>query len=105
MNDLDQMFEQDIHSVFLSDFSQMHKIGLKTVKCVIDKNIDSENHGRVVEPIYGIYKNTLTVYVKTGEIRKPEADETLSVDGSFHRVLSVSDEQGMLVIVLEENEE
>ena len=99
MNDLDCMFEEDIHDVFLADFGKMHRIGSQNVKCHIDKSSWSENMNR------GIFESTLEIYVKEGEIRTPEVDETLSIDGSFHQVLAVSFEQGMLIISVREHKE
>ncbi|GAB1826802.1 hypothetical protein [Turicimonas sp. TL08] len=99
MDDLDRMFDEDIHDVFLADFGKKHRIGSKNVKCHIDKASWTENMNR------GIFESTLEIYVKEGEIRTPEVDETLSIDGSFHRVLAVSFEQGMLVISARENNE
>lgn len=105
MNDLDRMFEEDIHDVFLADFGKMHRIGSRIVRCVIDTNVGTPNPGPMSEPHYGLSTNQLRIFVKEGDIPTPEINQNLSVDGSFHRVASISQEDGMLVITCEENNE
>ena len=102
-----EVLENDVRDVYLNleEFAEEHTIANKKVPCVIDRNFDSENSGTISDPYYGLYKNTLTIYVDAKAIRKPEVDESLTIDGSFHKVLSVSEEQGMLVIIVSENNE
>lgn len=105
MNDYDAMFHADIGSTFLRDFGKKHRIGARVVRCIIDTNVGTPNPGLMSEPYYGLSTNQLRIYVKKRDIPTPEVNQNLSVDGSFHRVVAISDEDGMLVITCEENNE
>ena len=104
MNRFDSMFQADL-DFFLFDFGREHRIGDKTIRGVIDTDTSLENPGSIKDPYFGLTKNKIRIFAKTEDLPKPEVNASLAVDGSFHRVISVSDEAGMLVIICEENNE
>lgn len=97
----------DVDAVFLNadEFADFHDIDGETVRCMIDKNIINETSDTQAYPLEGVFVNTLTIYVRTGDILTPVEGQILSVDDSMHIVRSVSEEMGMLVIVAEANEQ
>lgn len=92
----------DVNSVFLNldEFAEEHDINGVRVRCLIDKNINSDPS---IALALGVYSNTFTVYVPATEMKPPKVESFLKIDGSRHAVQSVSVEEGMLVIVCEEN--
>ena len=104
MSNYDSMFAAEIE-IFLGTFGRERRIGSRIARCVIDRDLEIQNAGRVSEPFYGLSSNQIRIYARIGDVDTPEVNQTLSVDGTFHRVASVSDEHGMLVITCEENNE
>lgn len=92
----------DITSVFLnqSEFAEIHKIDGKSIKCILDKNLVEPKED---DSFLGVYENQMTIYVEDGVIDLPKEGQILTVDGSLHLVRKVSVEEGLLVIVVEEN--
>lgn len=92
----------DVNSVFLNldEFAEEHDINGVRVRCLIDKNINSAPS---IALALGVYSNTFTVYVPATVMKPPKVESFLKIDGSRHAVQSVSVEEGMLVIVCEEN--
>lgn len=95
----------DVTNVFLNlgEFAEKHELnGVPDVPCILDKILTQPDGNNA---LLGVFINQLTIYVKTGAIEKPVEGQPLSVDGSFHLVRSVSEEDGMLVIVAGANEQ
>lgn len=94
----------DVKSVFINfdEFASNHSLNGVNTLCVIDRDLtqaaSSENEG--------VFLNNLTIYIDNLDIaNRPVEGELFKVDGSFHLVKSVSDEEGILVIVCEANEQ
>ena len=71
----------------------------------IDELLTKESADTLTNPMEGVFINGITIYVKTGDIRKPVEGEVLMIDGRMHLVKRVSDEMGLLTIVAESNEQ
>lgn len=97
----------DVKGVFLNsdEFSDFHELNGRQILCQIDKNIIGEIEDTQTHPLEGVFVNTLTIYADANDIEKPVEGQLFSVDGSMHIVRSVSDEEGVLVIVAEANEQ
>ena len=107
MMDFKAMVAHDINAVFLNpgEFAEMHRLNDELVECVIDELLTQEAADTLTNPMEGIFLNGITIYVKTGDIRKPVEGEVLMIDGRMHLVKSVREEMGVLVIVAEANEQ
>ena len=107
MMDFKSMLARDIDEVFLrgDEFAEMHRINDEWVECVIDELLTKESADTLTNPMEGVFLNGITIYVRTGDIRKPVEGEVLMIDGHMHLVRRVSEEMGMLVIVAEANEQ
>ena len=105
--DFKSMVALDVNDVFLcgNEFAEMHRIDDDLVECVIDELLTKEAADTLTNPMEGVFLNGITIYVRTGDIRKPVEGEVLMIDGHMHLVRRVSDEMGMLVIVAEANEQ
>ena len=90
----------DVKNVFinLDEFAEEHEV----VPCILDKII-TQAHDE--DSYLGVFVNQLTIYVEVGVIETPVEGELLNVDGAIHRVTSVSNEGGVLVIVTEANDQ
>ena len=107
MMDFKSMLALDVDEVFLcgDEFAEMHRINDEWVECVIDELLTKESADTLTNPMEGVFINGITIYVKTGDIRKPVEGEVLMIDGRMHLVKRVSDEMGLLTIVAESNEQ
>lgn len=96
--------EHDVNAVFinLDEFAEEHVINGDKVRCILDKII---NEAHSEESYVGVFVNQLTIYVKTGDILTPDEGDLIQVDGSNHIVQSVSEEMGVLVIVVDANKQ
>ena len=102
--------KSDVSDVFLNldEFASKHTLGnsrrgIAAYRCVIDR-INHLDDG--VSPLInheGVFINALRIYVSEKDFYVPAQGEILSVDGSLHTVESVSVEDGMIVIVAQEN--
>ena len=94
----------DVKNVFinLDEFAEEHEIGHEVVPCILDKII-TQAHDE--DSYRGVFVKQLTFYVEVGVIETPVEGELLNVDGAIHRVTSVSNEGGVLVIVTEANDQ
>ena len=99
--------QNDIKAVFLNleEYGEWHTLNGAKIQCVIDKNVTQDLEGRGTESIIGVFTNLRTIYVDSSDMPTPVEGEILSVDGSLHLVKSVSEEDGMLVIIAEANEQ
>ena len=95
---------KDIKSVFINidEFADEHDLNGKKVRCVVDKDVIDGAKGTVANPLYGVFLNAITIYVDAKDIdRKPVEGEILRLDKKPHIVRNVSDEGGVLVILVE----
>lgn len=97
--------QADVKAVFinLEEFAEDHNVNGIIMPCVVDKNILAETEQ---ESIIGVFVNTITLSVATADLLRPPVEgEIMRLDGEIYIVRSVSDESGVLVIVLEANEQ
>lgn len=107
MSAFKEAVHKDVKKTFINfdEFAYRHDLNGKEILCIIDKDITSETEARNRD-IEGVFLNTLTIYVESSDLQhRPVQGELLKVDGSFHLVKSVSDEDGILAIVCVENEQ
>lgn len=97
---------RDIGAVFLNieEFADKHVLNGQDVTCLVDKDLTNEANKTASNPLEGVFLNTITIYVKCGDIAtQPVEGEILRLDGERYFVRSVSVEMGVLVIVAEVN--
>jgi hypothetical protein len=98
----------DIKTVFINtdEFADVHELNGVGVPMVIDTSIISEAKATIASPLEGVFLNTKTLYVSAEDLGiSPVEGEIITLDGAMHLVKSVSLEQGVLVIVIEANEQ
>ncbi len=91
-----KMVHKDVHDTFinLDEFAECHSINDVRVNCIIDKADISKASSQ------GTFQNVLTIYVKSCDfVPAPVEGETLYLDDDMFFVQTVSDEDGVLVIV------
>lgn len=99
--------KNDVKKTFinLDEFADTHKLNGVNVSCIIDKDLTQETAARNRD-LEGVFLNTVTVYVAASDLTaRPVEGELLKIDGSFHLVQSVSDEDGIYAIVCVENQQ
>ena len=100
MIDYKSQFKSDVDAVFLDAdiFADWHEINGLRIKALLDKVMtQNDGPGRV-----GVFINQLRVYVRSEDIKPvPVEDEIISIDGFEYYVRSISDEDGVLVILCE----
>ena len=97
--------KKDVESVFINhdEFAESHTIDGVRVVCIVDKDITAGRDGREVN-FDGVFVNTLTIYVSTSHIEnRPVEGQYIDLDGETYRVMNVSDEDGILAIIVEVN--
>lgn len=107
MSAFKEAVRKDVKGTFINfdEFAYWHTLNGKKVLCIIDKDITSEVAARNRD-LEGVFLNTLTIYVEDLDLNpRPVEGELLKVDGSFHLVQSVSDEDGVYAIVCVENQQ
>lgn len=101
--------EKDVKSVFLNieEFADVHTLNGKSVRCVLDTILTDEHGGGKGNISYeGVFLNTLTIYVASADIEtRPVKGELLYLDDKNYFVQKVSDESGVLVVIVEANEQ
>lgn len=97
--------KKDVKSVFINhdEFAESHTIDGVSVVCIVDKDITDGRDGREIN-FEGVFLNTLTIYVSTADIEnRPVEGQYIDFDGETYHVLNVSDEDGILAIIVEVN--
>lgn len=94
------MLAADVDRIFLNldEFAEKHNINGKDVVCVIDKHVSSDS---AVIKALGVYSTALTIYVNARDLPAPKPTGTLRLDSELYNVISASQEDWMLVIVVE----
>lgn len=113
MSEFKDAVADDVCDVFINpeEFADVHHLGPNQfpVACIIDKDIT--NDGGFDKTLSAFINgstivNTMTIYVPFNALPvAPVEGELFRVDGSLHKVQSVSIEDGVLVIVCEANEQ
>lgn len=98
----------DVKTVFinLDEFADIHDLNGCEVACIVDKDLTTGVNDTITNPLEGVFLNTITIYVATKDIeRKPVEGEQIKLDKERYIVRSVSEEEGILVIVAEVNKQ
>lgn len=93
---------KDVKAVFLNldEFANEHTLNGKTVVCVVDKDLTTAGNSH----FEGVFLNTNTIYVDVKDMeQRPVEGQIIRLDGVRLMVRSVSVEEGIYVIVAEEN--
>lgn len=107
MSNFKNVVQNDVKKTFinLGEFADTHSLNGVSVSCIIDKDVTQETAARNRD-LEGVFLNTVTVYVAAVDLpARPVEGELLKIDGSFHLVQSVSDEEGVYAIVCVENQQ
>jgi hypothetical protein len=81
-----------------AEFGEMHLIDGKSVRCIIDENIDKQD----TTDDYGRYVVMKHVFVCEGELAKmPVIGRSIIIDGDPYMCKNVSHEMGVLDILVE----
>ena len=105
MSQFKDILKSDVKGVFLNgdEFSDVHSIDGKEIVCQVDTDVIDSKTGTVASPLYGVFLNTITLYVSSEDIDRPVEGQLLHLDNNTLTVRRVKDEAGVFVIVLEEN--
>lgn len=94
----------DVKGVFINndEFASEHTLNGQTVICVVDTDTTDSADTDTGHRYEGVFVNAVTIYVDTNDIEtRPVEGELLELDEVMHSVKTVSNEDGMLVIVAE----
>lgn len=97
---------QDVKRVFLNadEFSDRHRVNGKELICQVDSNTVDSLDGTVSNPLYGVFLNTINLYVDSNDMERPVEDQLVRLDDRIYVVRKVKEEMGVYVITLEEND-
>ena len=84
----------------MDEFAEDHQINDKTIKCVVDTDIFDERSTLSGDRSGGVFKDTISIFIKMSDIEKPLIDEMMTVDDDNYRVVEVKENMGMYEIVL-----
>lgn len=102
MTSFREMIRKDIDEIFLNpeEFADYHDINGQRVKCVMDTDVTRQFGRDGTERRLGVMNNQIRIFIKISDmVPAPVQDQLLVVDGSHHRVDSVSVEDGVLVVL------
>lgn len=84
----------------MDEFAEDHQINDETIKCVVDTDIFDERSTMAGDRSGGVFKDTISIFIKISDIEKPLIDEMMTVDDDHYRVVEVKENMGMYEIVL-----
>ena len=100
--------KNDIKNVFLnlSEFADMHTLNGKEIQLVIDDDmldgeVNVKMHGSTQYTSSGLYSGGIAIYVSRDDFGKPKPNSLLELDGKRYIVISSSEQDGMLKIVIQ----
>lgn len=88
----------------MDEFAEDHQINGETIKCVVDTDIFDERSTLSGDRSGGVFKDTISIFIKISDIEKPLIDEIMTVDDEHYRVVEVKENMGMYEIVLSQND-
>ena len=100
-----EMLQKDIKNVFLNlnEFAEIHDLNGYKVAAVIDDDFLDEITLKINDEPQrkapGLFGGTIAIYVATSDFGKLKPGRALEVDGKLHKVMSTSEQDGMLKIV------
>jgi len=106
MSQFKDSLKADVKGVFLNcdEFSDSHLVNGKEIVCQVDTDVIDPKTGSVAEPLYGVFLNTVTLYVSADDLDRPVEGQLLHLDDQTYAVRKVKDEMGIYVITLEAND-
>ena len=84
----------------MDEFADDHQINGETIKCVVDTDIFDERSTLSGDRSGGVFKDTISIFIKMPDIEKPLIDEMMSVDKDDYRVVEVKENMGLYEIEL-----
>lgn len=84
----------------MDEFADDHVINGETIKCVVDTDIFDERSTISGDRSGGVFKDSISIFIKMSDIEKPLIDEMMTVDDDHYRVVEVKENMGMYEIVL-----
>lgn len=86
--------------ISMDEFAEDHQINGETIKCVVDTDIFDERSTLSGDRSGGVFKDSISIFIKMSDIEKPLIDEMMTVDDDRYRVVEVKENMGMYEIVL-----
>jgi hypothetical protein len=101
-------FSSDLN-VFLNpdEFGEIHTLDSKGIMMVIEDdsfNQKAEQNQNFENATEGVYDSLITIYVKATDYKKPSVGKRVTLDNKKYYVVSASNQDGLLKIVLGANE-
>lgn len=99
-----EMLQKDIKDVFLNldEFAETHDLNGYKVAAVIDDDfldeITLKITGEQQRTAPGLFGGTIAIYVAKSDFGKLKPGRALTVDGKLYKVISTSEQDGMLKI-------
>ena len=84
----------------MDEFADDHTIDGEIIKCVVDTDIFDERSTLSGDRSGGVFKDTISIFIKMSDIEKPLIDEMMTVDEDDYRVVEVKENMGMYEIEL-----
>ena len=84
----------------MEEFADNHVINGEAIKCVVDTDIFDERSTTAGDRSGGVFKDTISIFIKMSDIAKPLIDEMMTVDEDDYRVVEVKENMGLYEIVL-----
>lgn len=84
----------------MDEFADNHVINGKPIKCLVDTDLFDERSTQAGDRSGGVFKDTISVFIKMSDIAKPLIDEMMTVDEDDYRVVEVKENMGMYEIEL-----
>ena len=100
-----ETLQKDIKNVFLNldEFADKHDLNGISVAAVIDDDFLDEITLKINDEPQrkapGLFGGTIAIYVAKSDFGKIKPGRALTVDGKLHKVMSTSEQDGMLKIV------
>ena len=84
----------------MDEFADDHVINSETIKCVVDTDIFDERSTLAGDRSGGVFKASISIFIKMADIEKPLIDEMMTVDDDHYRVVEVKENMGLYEIEL-----
>lgn len=84
----------------MDEFADNHVINGETIKCLVDTDLFDERSTQASDRSGGVFKDTISVFIKMSDIAKPLIDEMMTVDEDDYKVVEVKENMGMYEIEL-----
>lgn len=84
----------------MDEFAEDHQINGETIKCVVDTDIFDERSTLSGDRSGGVFKDSISIFIKMSDIEKPLIDEMMTVDDDHYRVVEVKENMEMYEIEL-----